>query len=136
MTTWFRPTEELHTFDSARDAIDAVSAFESTILIDVSYEITPTADDRWIAIVRTIHPRKSLGYLAPIAPWTLCTDPEDAFVFDTEHAAQRALESFATSQVGRYRRVMRVAEVGYKAYIYERGKPNVYLASVGMALEV
>jgi hypothetical protein len=49
-------------FDSARDAIDAVSAFEATVLFDVQYSISLTSGDRWQVVLRD-RSFNILGYL-------------------------------------------------------------------------
>lgn len=62
MTTYCASTEP-HNFDSARDAIDAVSAFESQTLSDWEYHIETTGA-AWRVKVNCLEGRLSRGYIA------------------------------------------------------------------------
>jgi hypothetical protein len=62
LTRETRITQDRHAYDSARDAIDAVSAFEATTLDDCEYQIE-TNGELWFARVNNITTRER-GYLA------------------------------------------------------------------------
>lgn len=53
-----------HRFESARDAIDAVSAYESTILTDVQYDIRISMNG-WVVECRDAN-NGELGNLRPV----------------------------------------------------------------------
>lgn len=63
----FEVHEERYTFDSARDAIDAASAFEASTISHWEYEVRCLYDENWYVRVNCIDgpDRFVRGYLAP-----------------------------------------------------------------------